>query len=288
MFESSFGAIADVFSNLRLSATPAEFASESVMIFVLGAIFGSFLNVVVYRWPRGESLTWPGSYCRTCLTPVPWWANVPIFGWFIVRGRCAHCETPFSFRYPAVEFCTAICSVLLFWRMGMNWSFAETWLMTLMLIAGMGIDWDHMILPDELTIGGVALGLVGATLNPERSFLDALYGVLLGGGFLWAIAYFYIVWRGREGMGGGDIKLLAWVGAVLGYQAVPFVILVASLFGSVVGLGWAALSRSAAGEGTSAWLRPMPFGPFLGGATILYVLTDGKSWVAWYFGLHGM
>jgi len=292
------GAYAHIFSSLEWSAPPADYLLESSLIFLLGAVLGSFLNVVIYRWPRGESLTWPGSFCRTCLTSISWWANVPILGWFFVRGRCAHCGHPYSFRYPAVELLTALCSVGLFWRMGLSWSFLETWIMILMLIAGMGIDWDHMILPDELTLGGVVLGLVGAALNPERSFTDAILGVLLGGGFLWAIAYLYIVWRGREGMGGGDIKLLAWVGAVLGYQSVPFVILVASLFGSVGGLAWAALSKSASadqggseqvgsGHGDSHWLRPMPFGPFLGGATILYVLFDGKSWVAWYFGLHG-
>ncbi len=288
MSDSHSNAFIDYLSNMSWNAPPSAFPLESVMVFFLGAVFGSFLNVVIYRWPRGESITWPGSFCRTCLTSIPWWANVPILGWFVVRGRCAHCGNSYSFRYPAVELLTALCSVILFWRMGLSWSFAEIWLMTLMLIAGMGIDWDHMILPDELTLGGVALGLVGASLNPERSLSDAILGVLLGGGFLWAIAYLYIVWRGREGMGGGDIKLLAWVGAVLGYQAVPFVILVASLFGSLGGLALAAWSKSAGAESGSHWLRPMPFGPFLGGATILYVLTDGKAWVAWYFGLHGL
>lgn len=139
------------------------------------------------------------------------------------------------------------------------------------------IDLDHMILPDELTLGGLALGLVGALLNPEREFLDAIFGVLFGGGILWVVAYVYYIFTGREGLGGGDIKLLAWLGSLLGWKSIPFIILASSVFGSIVGL---MLSRKNE-EGLKTMI---PFGPFLAFGALLY-LFGLKSVGVWYVDL---
>jgi leader peptidase (prepilin peptidase)/N-methyltransferase len=148
-----------------------------------------------------------------------------------------------------------------------------------------------MILPDKFTLPGIVIGLLGAFLNPEREFLSSLYGVLLGGGFLWAIAYLYALVRKREGMGGGDIKLLAWIGAVLGWKSVPFVILVASIFGSIIGVCAMLFTKKSKTEPESeSATQPdsfaIPFGPFLATAALVYLLFDGEKVIAWYLELH--
>ena len=150
-------------------------------------------------------------------------------------------------------------------------------ILVLGLVIGSFIDFDHMILPDEITLGGIVLGLIGAWLNPERLFLDALLGVLFGGRILWLVAYIYFVFTGREGLGGGDIKLLGWLGALLGWKAIPFIILTASISGSVVGL---LVSRQKS-EGLKTMI---PFGPFLALGALLY-LFGLKSVGYWYVDL---
>jgi len=139
------------------------------------------------------------------------------------------------------------------------------------------IDLDHMILPDKFTLSGIVIGLLGGLLNPERSLLDAVFGLLMGGGFLYAIAYIYFAIRNRDGMGGGDIKLLGWIGAVLGWKSIPFVILFSSLTGSVVGI--AVSVKSEAGLKSS-----IPFGPYLAAAAVVYVLF-GREIANWYLSL---
>lgn len=181
---------------------------------------------------------------------------------------------------------------------GWSWTLLEYLVFIFSLVTVSFIDLDHMILPDTFTLSGIGIGLVGALLNPERDFYDSVFGVLLGGGFLWAIAYLYFVIRKREGMGGGDIKLLAWIGAVLGWQAIPLVILVASLLGSVVGIGLALLAtkRSAAATERSAGATDdaelatfaIPFGPFLALGALLYLLFDGAELARVYLEWHGL
>lgn len=174
---------------------------------------------------------------------------------------------------------------------GWSWTLLEYLVFIFSLVTVSFIDLDHMILPDTFTLSGIGIGLVGALLNPERDFYDSVFGVLLGGGFLWAIAYLYFVIRKREGMGGGDIKLLAWIGAVLGWQAIPLVILVASLLGSVVGIGLALLAtkRSAAStDDTELATFAIPFGPFLALGALLYLLFDGAELARVYLEWHGL
>ena len=165
----------------------------------------------------------------------------------------------------------------LIFQYGVSWTSLEYLILIFGLVTASFIDYDHMILPDEFTIGGVMIGLIGAAINPERSFLDAFLGVLFGGGVLWLVAYLYFIFTGRDGLGGGDIKLLAWLGALLGWKSIPFIILSSSVVGSVVGI---ILSRK-----NEAGLKTMiPFGPFLALGALLY-LFGLKSVGLWYIDL---
>lgn len=166
---------------------------------------------------------------------------------------------------------------LVVFQYGLSWLTLEYLILIFGLVTAAFIDCDHMILPDEFTLGGLIIGLIGAALNPERNFLEALFGVLFGGGILWLVAYIYFVFTGREGLGGGDIKLLAWLGALLGWQAIPFIILSSSVVGSVVGL---IVSK----KHQNSLKTMIPFGPFLALGAILYILGL-KSVGIWYIQL---
>jgi leader peptidase (prepilin peptidase)/N-methyltransferase len=262
----------------------SEFLEPVILIptlFFLGAVLGSFANVVIYRMPRGESVAWPGSHCQSCKKPVRWYNNVPIFAWFWLRGKCAECGARFSIRYPIVELIMALLFAAAGYVLGPTWTLVEALLFIFGVVTASFIDIDHMILPDKFTLSGIVIGLIGAALNPERPFMDALIGAFFGAGFLWAIAYLYYVFRNREGMGGGDIKLLGWIGAVLGWKAIPVVILVSSLLGSIVGISLAARTKG-------GMQQPIPFGPYLAGAALIYLLLGGAKWSEWYLALHGL
>lgn len=241
-------------------------APWAIFFCMLGGIFGSFANVVILRWPKGESLAFPGSRCPQCQTPIAWRDKIPIFSWLLLRGRCRSCRAAVSVRYLIVELLTAVLFGLAFLKIGWHWTLIEVLIFFLGLVIVSFIDLDTFLLPDVFTLPGMALGLVGAFLNPERSFLDAAIGLFLGGGFLWAVAYFYYLWRKEEGMGGGDIKLLGWIGAVLGWQSIAFVIIASSLFGSAA--GFFAAVREKKGMKTV-----IPFGPYLALGAVLYVLA---------------
>ncbi|MEN0058249.1 MAG: prepilin peptidase [Bdellovibrio sp.] len=248
-----------------------------ILFFVLGALLGSFGNVIIYRLPRNESVVKPRSHCYSCKATVKWYDNIPIFSWFILRGRCRNCGAKYSFRYVVVELLTATLFALAYHYIGMSWSLLEYLIFIFGLVVCTFIDLDHMILPDEFTLTGIVVGLIGAALNPQREFLDALFGVLMGGGFLWGMAYVYYLITKQEGMGGGDIKLLAWIGAMLGWKAIPFVIMSSAIIGSIVGLTVAARQK--------AGLKTMiPFGPYLALAALLYVF-GGETIALWYLDL---
>lgn len=251
-------------------------AINIVVLFLLGACLGSFANVVIYRLPLEKTL-WGRSQCTHCGKVVPAIHNIPMLSYFILRGRCFYCKTSFSIRYPFVEFLTAVSFVVIYLQYGQTWTTLEYLILVWSLIVCSFIDLDHMILPDEFTLSGILIGLLGAYLNPDRSFLDALFGVLFGGGTLWLVAYVYFVFTGREGLGGGDIKLLAWLGALLGWKAIPFVILVSSVLGSIVGIY---ISRKSENKLKAV----IPFGPFIALAAVLYLLGL-RSAGLWYVDL---
>jgi len=251
---------------------------EAAVLFVVGLLFGSFANVVIYRLPQKKSVVTPRSACPKCGNRIAWYDNIPVFSWLLIlRGKCRKCRNPISVRYPIVELLTGLVFAAIAYKYGYQWVTLEYIIFAWSLIVVSMIDLDLMILPDVFTLSGIVIGLVGAAINPERSFYSALGGVLLGGGFLYAIAYLYLVLRKEEGMGGGDIKLLAWIGAVLGWTSIPFVILVSSILGSLVGLGLALRSQ--------AGLKSViPFGPYLAFAAVLFIL-GGEAIGLWYIGL---
>ncbi len=247
------------------------------VLFLYGNLLGSFANVIILRLPKGESIVRPRSHCPQCKAQIKWYDNIPLLSWILLRGKCRDCKTAISWRYPLVELIMGLSFALAFHFIGWQWYLIEVLIFLFAVIIASFIDIDHFILPDIFTLSGIVIGLFGALINPERSFLDSLLGVFLGGGFLWAIAYFYFLIRKEEGMGGGDIKLLAWIGAVIGWKAVPFVIVTSSLIGAVGG-GVIAL-RDRGGMKTV-----IPFGPYLAFGAVVY-LFGGHEIASWYLGL---
>lgn len=249
-----------------------------ILFFIFGAVWGSFSNVIIVRLPANESVILPKSHCRSCKKPIAWYFNIPLISWLILKGKCLHCKAPIPPRYFLVELLTAISFLLVYREVGLSYTAIEYCIFVWALIVISFIDLDHRIIPDSFSLTGIVIGLLGAWLNPERQFTPALYGVLLGGGFLWLIAWLYLVIRKEDGMGGGDIKLIAWIGAVLGWTSIPFVILVSSILGSIVGLLIAFMAKK---KGEDAMKTAIPFGPFLSLAAILFMF-GGKELAMWY------
>jgi leader peptidase (prepilin peptidase) / N-methyltransferase len=257
---------------------------ESVLAFVLGACVGSFLNVVIHRLPRGESLVFPGSHCTSCGHEIAWYDNVPLVGWLLLRGHCRSCKSGISARYPLVELLTALIAVSLHARLGFSLPFLVAFYFACTLLAIAYIDLDHQIIPDVLSLPGVVVGLVAAPILHGGTWLEAIQaaalGALLGGGILFAVAWSYERATGREGMGGGDVKLLAMVGAFLGWQGVLLTLLLGSLVGSAIGIS-IMLARGADSK------LAIPFGPFLSIGAFVAMFWGGAI-VSWYLTSAGL
>ncbi|MGE5414459.1 MAG: prepilin peptidase [Syntrophomonadaceae bacterium] len=223
---------------------------------VLGLVVGSFLNVVAYRLPREESLAFPGSRCPSCRTPIAWHDNVPVLSWIFLGGRCRSCRARIPVRYPALELANAVLWALVFRE-------APTWcdLATGAFLCSSGlalflIDLDFEILPDAITLPGIAVGIALSFCSARRTPLSAAVGAALGAGGLWLLAFLYEKIAGQEGMGFGDVKMLGMTGALLGPAGMVVTLMAASLAGSVVGI---ALMLARGGD-RKMRLR---FGPFL-------------------------
>jgi leader peptidase (prepilin peptidase)/N-methyltransferase len=240
--------------------------------FLVGACMGSFLNVVIHRLPRGESIVSPGSRCPACGRGIRAWENVPIVSFLALRGRCAGCGASISWRYPSVELLTAAGYAAIVWHAGIGWQVVQDLLFFSLLVPIAFIDIDHRIIPDELSLGGLAAGMLFSFL-PDADWKGSLAGVLLGGGILYGTAFLYEKVRGVEGMGGGDIKLIAMIGAFLGWRGVVATIFLGALLGAAGGL----LAMRKGGEGLKT---AIPFGPYLCAAALL-ARYAGK----WYWGL---
>ena len=241
--------------------------------FALGACIGSFLNVVAHRLPHGQSLVHPRSRCPVCLATIPAWANVPIFSWFYLRGRCRRCDAPISVRYPLVEAATAALFVLLMLRwleIGLGPRLLVDWLLASTLVAVSLIDADHRIIPNEITYPGIPLGLLLAWLVPGPTLIDALLGLVIPGGMLWALSEAYERLRGQIGLGMGDVKLVAMLGAFLGLQPALEII----VLGSCLGLVWGLFLIAFRGADR---LTRIPFGPALASAALIQLFAPG--WV---------
>ncbi|MBX3329048.1 MAG: prepilin peptidase [Nitrospira sp.] len=244
---------------------------------LFGALIGSFLNVCIYRLPRQESIAWPGSHCPKCSHPIAWYDNIPILSYLALAGRCRHCAVRIPFRYPLVEILNAAGYVSLLWFFGPSWMTVAYGLLYSALLVVAGTDLSHKIIPNAVTFPGIMLGLVCATTILPLGFLNSLLGILVGGGILWLLAWASPYLFGKEGMGGGDIKLLAMIGAFLGWKPALMTIMVGSFLGSLVGVSLIA---------TQVIKREdyIPFGPFLV-CGALVALFFGQSILDWYQGI---
>ncbi len=232
----------------------------------------------IYRLPLEESVISPGSHCRSCSTPLAWYDNIPLFSYLVRRGRCRVCDARFSVRYFWVELLTAASAVLLVAQFGLTLVTLEYFVFAAALVVITFIDVDHQIIPDIISLPGIILGLLFSAISPQVTFWESLIGAGLGAGVLLTVAFGYWAVTRREGMGGGDIKLLAMIGAFLGWRAIPFTLLVASCSGSVIGI--ATMIRYRADTKLA-----LPFGPFLAFGAGCYLFI-GESLIAWYLGLH--
>lgn len=255
----------------ELSAIPAWWWWTAATL--LGLCTGSFLNVVVHRLPRGESVLWPRSRCPRCSRAIRPWENVPLLGWIFLRGRCAGCGGAISPRYPIVELATGALAALCLWRFGPTPEALVTFALLAAMLAVALIDSEHMIIPDAISLGFLVLGLALAPFTGP-GIVGALLGVLAGGGLLLAVGWAWEKARGVEAMGGGDIKLMAAVGAFLGATGALLVIFLGAAIGAVVG----SIILRRQGQARIA------FGSFLAAATLVVALF-GPQLVDWYVGL---
>lgn len=245
--------------------------------FLCGATIGSFLNVCIYRLPLHESIAFPASHCRACSTPLAWYDNLPLFSYLLRRGRCRFCGVSFSFRYFLVELITALLAVILVSRFGLTVTTLGYFIFSAALIVITFIDLDYQIIPDVISLPGVVAGVAFSLVSPALTLRSSLIGLAAGAGVLLAVALGYRAITGREGMGGGDVKLLAMIGAFLGWRAVPFTLFSASLIGSVVGVA-AMIHRNESSQ------LALPFGPFLSFGALCY-LFFGEQLINWYLNL---
>lgn len=243
----------------------------------MGAVVGSFLNVCIYRLPREESLVYPGSHCPNCGTPIRPYDNIPILSYLLLKGRCRRCRKKISPRYPLVEALTGGVALALAARYGWSLETPIFFLLSCSLVVISFIDLDYQIIPNQITYPGILMGVAASFVLPKVSLQDSLIGLAIGGGILWLVAVVFHWLRKKEGMGFGDVKLLAMIGAFLGWKAVILTLVLSSFVGAVV--GYAALRVS--GKDVQ---EPIPFGPFLALGALVYML-GGEELVNWYLAL---
>jgi len=244
---------------------------------VFGAVIGSFLNVCIYRLPRGASVVVPASACPRCGHELAWFENVPIVSWLVLRGRCRACRASIGIRYPLVEAITAVIFAWAWWAYGGTpVLLASRLVFGCALIVLFAIDLEHHLLPNVITLPGIAVGFL-FSLFTEPGWRSSLIGILAGGGVLFAVAEAYYRVRHEEGLGMGDVKMLAMVGAFLGWQMTLMTLMMASLCGSLIGLLLIVTRRG-------GLKYALPFGTFLAlGAAA--AATVGPAVLNWYLGL---
>jgi leader peptidase (prepilin peptidase)/N-methyltransferase len=244
------------------------------LVAIMGAIVGSFLNVCIYRLPRGESIVWPGSHCPVCGAGIAWYDNVPVLSYLMLGRRCRTCQAPIAMRYPLVEAANAAGYVSILWVFGASWTTVLYCILFSALLVVTGTDLSHYIIPNTITRPGIALGLVGAATVLPVSLKDASLGVAIGGGIIWFLVWVSPYLFGKEGMGRGDVKLVAMIGAFLGWKPALLTIMIGSLAGSVIGI-------SLIGLGLMKREDYIPFGPYLVFGALVSMFF-GQPLVDWY------
>ena len=262
-----------------------------------GLLIGSFLNVCIYRWPRDLSVVRPRSHCPACERTIAWYDNIPLASYLLLRGRCRYCQARIPMRYPAVELLTALLFAYFLWRFGLTLTGAKYCILSGILVALVFSDFEERILPDEFTLGGIVIGLIFAVLVPvpdivahaiasladlslsqrTLSVAEAVLGIVLPSGSLWLGGFLFEKLRHKEGLGMGDVKMMAMVGAFLGIRGALLTLIVGSVLGSVVGLLYIKITRQ------DAATYQLPFGTFLGIAGI-GVALQGQRVIDWYAG----
>lgn len=243
---------------------------------VFGAVFGSFMNVLIYRLPREKNVVTGRSKCPSCEKTIAPYDNVPVVGWLWLRGKCRACGWRIPFRYPLVEIMSAVSAALIVWGYGVTLESVWVYAFVSIMIVITFIDWEHQIIPDPLSLGGVVLGWIGSVVCLGIGFVDSLIGSVVGAGIVLAIAGLYRAVRKVHGMGGGDVKLMAMIGAFLGWKMVFPVLFIAAVLGSIYSLFL--LRRGGDGQTTVA------FGSFLAPAACV-MLFAGQRLVGLYLGL---
>ena len=257
-----------------------------IIAFIFGSIMGSFLNVCIYRMPLGESVVWPSSHCPKCKKRIPAYDNIPFISYILLKGKCRFCKEKISFRYIIVEFITAMMFVMLFSYYGLSYDFFFYMILVCALIVATFIDIQHRIIPDEISVGGIIVGFIlnsikGVNLSPITYHLspmiNSFLGIIIGGGIIYLtgkifdLIYFKLLKRPpiqgeTESMGGGDVKLLAMIGAFLGWQKAVMTFLLAPFFGAVIGVINLIVKKD----------HTIPYGPFLSLAAILSLFWADK------------
>ena len=260
---------------IDLAAMPI--AAIAAALGLIGLCIGSFLNVCIFRIPLEQSVVHPPSRCMQCGQTLRWYHNVPVVSWLVLRGRCGFCGTPVSVRYPAVELLTGVVFALHAFVFEPGPLLLVRLVFAAVLIVLAFIDIDHRILPDSMTLTGIPLGVLASVWLPP-GWRDSLIGVALGGGSLWLIAEGYYRWRRVEGMGMGDVKMLAMIGAVLGWRAVIVTLILSSCSGALVGA--VVMMRSKDGMRYA-----LPFGTFLSLGALAASLV-GERLVTWYLSFY--
>lgn len=252
----------------------------TVILFVYGCVVGSFLNVCIYRLPLEKSIVSPRSSCPNCQTLITWYDNIPLLSWLWLKGRCRKCQQTISPIYPLIELLAGLLTLQVAYRFGMTWETLVLIILGFSFLVLTFIDFYHYILPDVITLPGMVIGLILSATSllgpPIASLEDALIGVVAGGGGLWGFAWIFEKITGKVGMGFGDVKLLALIGAWLGWQALPFTLFFAGLSGSIVGISWILIAKRDRN-------LQIPFGPYLVAGSWVF-LFYGPQIYDWYLG----
>jgi leader peptidase (prepilin peptidase) / N-methyltransferase len=251
--------------------------ASAILVTIFGTAVGSFLNVCIHRLPLRKSLMWPGSHCPHCQAAIKPYDNVPIAGYLWLRGRCRACRAPISIQYPLVEVATGAVFLGAYLLFDSPALVIQRLLFACSMIVLFVIDLEHRILPDVITLPGIVLGFVCSLFLPP-GWRDSLIGIALGGGSLWLMGEVYFRIRHEEGMGFGDVKMLAMIGAFLGWKLMLLTLVLSSLLGSIVGVAIIAFNR---GDMKYA----LPFGTFLAMGAIA-AATVGDRIIAWYTGFY--
>jgi leader peptidase (prepilin peptidase)/N-methyltransferase len=250
---------------------------QLTVLALLGLAVGSFLNVCIHRIPRAQSLVFPGSRCPGCGYELRWFDNIPVLSYAMLLGRCRKCQTRIAIRYPLVELAAMALFVLHGMVFGWTALLVPRLLFACMLVVLFAIDLEHHLLPNVITLPGIVVGLIASAVLPP-GLVDALIGVLIGGGVLWVIGEAYYRFSGQEGMGGGDVKMLAMIGAFLGWKLVLMTLVLSSFAGSIIGLIVIAVKRG-------GMKYALPYGTFLALGALVASLV-GERIVNWYVSLY--